>query len=122
MNMKIKGVTLIELLVAIAIVAIIAAIAIPAYNGYITSARNTEGWNNLNGIRLAQEEFFLDNNTYFSGLTSDASLGSYYNVNEGADRNFEYSVSGTATTWTATATGRGGSYDVPNTVSFSLAK
>lgn len=122
MYSKPLGVTLIELLITMAVLAVIAGIAIPLYTGYISSARNTEGWNNLSGIRLAQEEFFLDNNIYFSGASSDGSLGTYYTVPEGADRNFEYSVTGTATTWSASATGRGSGYDVPSSVTFSMAK
>ncbi len=113
------GITLIELVVTVAIIAVITSIAIPAYNGYIATAHNTEGWNNLNGIRLAEEEYFLENGTYFAG-DSGSTLGTYYTVPEGTARNFEYDVNGNATTWDATATGNGG--DVPNTVSFSLSK
>ena len=35
-----KGFTLIELMVAVGVLAIVAAIALPAYRGYISTAKN----------------------------------------------------------------------------------
>ena len=126
-----RGATLIELLVALTILAILAGIALPAYNNYISTSRNTEGWNNLANIKLAQEEYFLENNRYFpdpdgTAQTNDNSLNAYWLAAEktDAERNFDYAVttSGGGTSYTATATGRGAGYDVPNTVSFSVTK
>ena len=122
-----RGVTLIELLITVAVLGIIAGLAIPAYTGYISSSRNTEGWNNLASIRLAQEEYFLENNRYFpdpNGVaqSSDNSLNAYWIAAEGTARNFDYAVSTSGGTgYTATATGRGGTYTVPDTVSFSIS-
>lgn len=116
-----RGVTLIELLVTVAVLGIIASMALPAYTGYIATTRNTEGFNDLASIQLAQEEFFLENNRYFpdpDGLveSSDGTLDTYWTAAEGLDRNFDYAVTASAGGYTATATGRGGTYDVPNTV------
>ena len=126
---KARGFTLIEVMVATAILAVLAAIAIPAYRNYVATSRNAEGWNNLAAIKLAQEEYFLENNEYFPPgdvevKSDDASLDVYWEAAEGADRNFQYAVttSNGATGYTATATGRGGSYTVPNSVSFSVSK
>jgi type IV pilus assembly protein PilE len=120
------GVTLIELMITVAVIAVISAIAVPLYTGYITSARNTEGLNNLAAIQLAQEEYYLENNSYFDGAdtaevgTNSAGLWSA----TGSDGviNFAYSVSSSTSGYTATATGRGGTYKVPDTVVLKLSK
>jgi len=126
-----RGFTLVELMIVVAILSILTAIAIPAYRGYISSSRNTEGWNNLASVKLAQEEYFLENNRYFpdpDGLaeTTDSSLDLYWRAAETNDsqRNFDYAVtsSATGTGYTATATGRGAGYDVPATETFSISK
>lgn len=120
------GVTLIELMITLAVIAVISAIAVPLYSGYITSARNTEGMNNLAAIQLAQEEYYLENNTYFDGNTTadleTNSQGLWTATGSDGVINFAYSVSANSTNYVATATGRGGTYKVPNTVSFSLSK
>ncbi len=59
-----KGFTLIELMIVVAILAIITTIAVPAYTGYIKTAENTEGWNNLNSLQLVLEEYYMENGTY----------------------------------------------------------
>ena len=81
MTQKNKGFTLIEILVAVAILGVVASIAIPLYRGYTDSARATECANEVAAIRLAEEEFFLVNNTYFEGndaaAIATASAGVY---------------------------------------------
>lgn len=62
---KVTGFTLIELTVAVAIIGILAAVAIPAYNGYIQTARVEECANEVTAIKLAQKQYFLENNRYF---------------------------------------------------------
>lgn len=66
------GFTLIEIMIAVTILAIIAAIAIPAYNDYILTARQAEGMDSLATLRLAQIEFFEENDTFFAGANTAA--------------------------------------------------
>lgn len=56
-----KGFTLIELMIAIAIVAILASIALPAYLDYTTRAKVSEGLVILDGAKLKLEEEFYTN-------------------------------------------------------------
>jgi type IV pilus assembly protein PilE len=66
------GFTLIEIMVAVAIIAIVVSVAIPAYNGYIHTARMSEGQDNLGTLRLAQIEFFDENDSFFIGAGTAA--------------------------------------------------
>ena len=61
---RLRGLTLIELMVVVAIIAVIAGIAIPAYNGYIREAKLGTAKINAESIRIFLEDFQLDNGTY----------------------------------------------------------
>lgn len=56
-----KGLTLIEILVALSIIAILSAIAIPMYTGYIRSSKAAEAKTNLMSVRLLVEQYNSDN-------------------------------------------------------------
>ena len=64
---KIAGITLIEVMVAAAIIAILAAIAIPSYQNQTRKAGRTDGRTALAAIALAQERFFTVNGSYALG-------------------------------------------------------
>lgn len=121
---KHHGFTLMELMITVAILAVITAIAVPAYNGYMATARKTEGNNNLAALALAEEEYFLENNAYFYGADKDALETASGNLWEATSSdgvfNFAYAVSGTSGNYTATATGTGGK--VPTSVVLQISK
>jgi len=62
-----SGLSLIELMTVIAIIALLMSIAIPAYNGYVQNAKKGECFNEVAAIRLAEEEYLLNNGDYFIG-------------------------------------------------------
>jgi prepilin-type N-terminal cleavage/methylation domain-containing protein len=105
-----RGFTLIELMITVAILAIISAIAIPAYTGYIKTAKLQEASNNFASLRIAQEEYFMENNTYFGGTdtaTVEANSSGLWKAVKGSETAvaFKYEVTASATTWSAIATG-----------------
>lgn len=65
-----QGFTLIELLVVIAIIGILAAIAIPQFQQYRLRAYDGLARSDLRNAAVAQEAYFVDNNTYVSCDTS----------------------------------------------------
>ena len=68
-----RGFTLIELVIVIAILTVIAGIAIPAYNGYIREARITSARINIEPLRLALEDHWLDNGVFVEGVWTSGS-------------------------------------------------
>ncbi len=66
---KQMGVTLVELMVAVAILAIIAAFAYPSYERYVTNSKRTAATSALLQIADRQQQFFMDNKTYADSLT-----------------------------------------------------
>lgn len=61
---KQSGITLIELMVAVAIVGILGSIALPAYRDYVTRGRIPQATNKLATLRVQLEQYFQDNRTY----------------------------------------------------------
>jgi type IV pilus assembly protein PilE len=62
-----RGFTLIELMVAVAIVAILSAVALPAYNSYITRSRIPVALDALSAYRVRMEQRYQDTGSYGSG-------------------------------------------------------
>jgi type IV pilus assembly protein PilE len=89
------GFTLIELMVAIAIVSILLSVAIPAYRDYVRRGAIEEATASLGSGRVVMEQFFLDNRTY-----EDAPC-------PGDTKSFTVACASDATTYTITATGTG---------------
>ena len=65
---KHAGFTLIELVIAVAIVAILAAIAIPSYQAHAMKARRSDGQAFLLNIQSRMERHMFDNEVYPSSL------------------------------------------------------
>lgn len=64
MRNRMKGVTLIELMIVVVIVAILASVAVPSYRSYVLRTHRVEAKTALLNLAAAQEKFYLANNTY----------------------------------------------------------
>ena len=101
------GFTLIELMIAVAIVAILAMVAVPSYSAYIMRGHLAEAASGLAATRAQMERHYQDNRSYATvgafttPCAADASTRTY--------GHFVISCSGTpdATTFTLQAVGSG---------------
>jgi len=102
---KQQGMTLVELLVVIVVLGIVTSIAVPSYRQYMIRANRVDAKAALLKISAAQEEFYLQNNSYTATL-GDGGL------NLRNRSNFEHYdlaiVNANAQTFVATATPREG--------------
>ena len=66
--MKLRGFTLIELMITVAVIGIIASIAIPQYNNYVRRSDRADAIAPMARIMEAQERYYADNVTYTTDL------------------------------------------------------
>jgi len=64
------GFTLIELMIAVAIVGILAAIAIPSYTSYVQKARRTSAKTALLDLASREAKYYSTNNAYTNSMTN----------------------------------------------------
>lgn len=102
---KSAGFTLIELMIAVAIVGILTAVIYPSYTDYVRRTNRTEAMNDLTRIANLQEQFFADNRSYAASLTALGLASDPFITPKGY-----YSIAisaSTARTFTLTATAKG---------------
>jgi prepilin-type N-terminal cleavage/methylation domain-containing protein len=84
---KIKGFTLVELLIVIAVIAILAAVAFVAIDPAtrFKEARNSERWSNVSSILEAIQQYIVDNSGSLPSTISAPSSGyNYYVIGTGS--------------------------------------
>jgi type IV pilus assembly protein PilE len=102
---KHSGFTLIELMVAVAIIGILASIALPNYLEYTKKGRRAAAQSHLMDVAQRQQQYLLDARSYAADLstlsiTTPSDVSSYYTITmEAADA--------TPPTFTVTATPTG---------------
>jgi prepilin-type N-terminal cleavage/methylation domain-containing protein len=105
---RLQGFTLIELMIAVAILAIVTAIAIPAYNRYVLEGRFGAMRMNLDSLRIAVEGTRLDSTTgvYSTAVTTVTGTGLNTTFGwrpEGDNDQYNYQVTAGTTTYSLQA-------------------
>jgi type IV pilus assembly protein PilE len=92
--MRVRGFTLIELMVVLAVVAILAAIAVPAYSSQVRRSHRADAIDGVSDLQLRQERWRADHPEYAPDmdtlLGSAASTTSYNN----AHSYYNFAISG----------------------------
>lgn len=68
------GFTLLELMICVAIIGVLAAIAIPLLSSYQLRSKSAEAKTNLGGIRVLEETYYSENQTYRSANAEPAAI------------------------------------------------
>lgn len=97
---KLKGFTLIEMLIAVAILGIIAAIAFPSYQEQVRKSKRKDAVYALTDIANRMERYYSENNTYVITDLTDINLDDPATSPDGL---YTLQVRGLATTYTARA-------------------
>jgi|APSaa5957512622_1039677.scaffolds.fasta_scaffold00909_14 type IV pilus assembly protein PilE len=100
LNFRERGFTLIELIIALAIVALLAAVALPSYESQLIQTRRSDGTTALTSFAQRMERYFLEQGSY-SGATT-----SLYQEHS-TQGHYQLSVSSTVSSYQLTATAVG---------------
>lgn len=67
---KYKGITLLELLIAVAVVAILASVAYPSFMHHLQASRRAEAIKGLLSMQLEQETYRITHNSYSNAVSA----------------------------------------------------
>lgn len=119
--LKVRGFSLIEIMVVLAIVAIIAAIAIPSYRSSALKSKRAEGIEALLQVAQNQEVLYSQTNAYSTNAKPFAPVAATVNSKDG---NYLVSVAngacGSSACFIATATAQGTQQDDSNCLTISI--
>jgi type IV pilus assembly protein PilE len=93
-----QGFTLIELMIAVAIIGIIAAIAYPSYSSYLQQARRSDAMTALLRLVDLQERYYIENSAYTTDLSTlglTSTENGYYTLSADATNGYKFNATAT---------------------------
>ncbi len=109
---KLRGFTLIEILIAMAIVGILAAVALPSYRKYVQKSNRSDAKISMSRLATLEERFYFRENNYtanFADIVSGATANQPIN-SDGGNYSIALTTSvsnGVISGWSMTATAQG---------------
>jgi type IV pilus assembly protein PilE len=105
---RVRGFTLLEVMIVCVIVGILAAIVLPSYQNQLRKSRRASAESHLMDIASRQQQYLLDNRQYAAnlaalGMTTPSEVSTYYTINA-CDTSSVCVVAGTPPSFTVTAT------------------
>jgi type IV pilus assembly protein PilE len=99
MTKQCGGFTLIELIIAVAVIGILSAIAYPSYQNHLSKSRRTDGMAALMKEAVLQERYAVQNNGCYSSaaLGGSTSANGYYDMSVSSNNCDSYTLTATAT-------------------------
>lgn len=96
-----RGFTLVELIIAVAVVGILAAVALPSYQSHIAASRRADAKSALLGAAQVMERYYTERGTYVgaalgsTGLYPSASPQGYYTLSIASQSASAFSLTAT---------------------------
>jgi len=106
LDKKIKGFTLIELMIVVAIVGILAAIVYPSYSEFVVHSDRGEAQRELVRLANLQEQLFVDRRSYTADMT-DLGMGADPYITESDNYSIGAVTANNGATYILTATAQG---------------
>jgi len=73
--MRLRGFSLIELMIVVAIIAFLSTLAVPNFMRFLAKAKRTEAYMNLSSIYAAQKSHWAEHGRYSSVLCGEGGIG-----------------------------------------------
>lgn len=101
---RVRGFTLIEIMIVVVIIGVLSAIALPLYGDYVLRGRIPDATSNLSALAVRMEQSYQDNRTY-KGTTGNDCIINVANL--ATSDSFDFSCSSSsAPTYTLVAKGK----------------
>lgn len=107
---KMKGFTLVELMITIAIIGILASVAYPSYTDFVTRSNRSEAQRELTKLAVLQEQLFSDARRYTADMKELGESDDPY-VTESDNYSIDATLADGGFTLTATAQGNQATQD-----------